>query len=54
MHDHIRHQDIAIERKHDGSLELSAMHPDGYMVTQRYYGYTRKEARQIFHRYANS
>lgn len=38
---------ISIERKHDGSLVLSAI-VDGYLVQRRYYGYGKQEARRMF------
>lgn len=54
MASHITHADITVTRLFpSGALELSAMHPDGYYVSQRYQGYTTREARRIFHGYAN-
>lgn len=53
MNTHVRHADIIVERTSSGALALSAMHPDGYRVHQLYYGYTIKQARRMFHAYAN-
>lgn len=53
MRTHIRHKDINVERTPSGGLELSAMHPDGYRVSQLFYFYAVKEARKMFHAYAN-
>jgi hypothetical protein len=39
--------DITITRNHEGAYVLSAM-VRGYLVTKRYYGYTKREAIKAF------
>ena len=38
---------MSITKNHDGALIVSDI-INGYLVTRKYYGYSRKEARELF------
>ena len=38
---------MTIERNHDGGYVISDI-VNGYLVTKRYYGYTKKQAMKMF------
>lgn len=40
--------EICIEKKHDGSLELSVITDDGEYFKERYYYYPKREAITLF------
>ena len=39
---------LTVERNHEGAYVISDLDADGYLMTRRYYGYTKREAVLMF------
>ena len=41
---------MTIEKTFQGAVKISTIYK-GYLITQQYFGYTKKEAKQLFRQY---